>query len=199
MSKSRTRRSRERASPVAYPVSWMCLCGPSGRSWPAASRPPARPAQRPRLHYPLGEAGRPRAGDLPRARPQVRSRSRKEEAEAPRPTSGRPRRPTGSYYDGIRTWTCTPHANSPGADLQFTLSQDIRAGPQRRAGQALGAREGALRLPALAVDPLEEPPLHLPAVAALGPPAAPIPPVQRDDRGADARVLAAEAVAISDR
>src|SRR5436305_1953592 len=90
------------------------------------------------------------------------------------------------------------------AEVTLALARGIRLGPQRRAEQPLVPREGALRLPALPVDPpvpaaprpLAEAPDHLPPVARLGPLPAPVPPVQRDHRGADAQVCAAVAVAL---
>jgi len=85
-----------------------------------------------------------------------------------------------------------------GQDAQpaFALACDLRAARERRPQAALVPGEGALRLPALPVFPLGEAPLHLPAVLGLGPLAAPVAAVDRDDRGADAEVLAGEAVVL---
>jgi len=93
---------------------------------------------------------------------------------------------------------------SQDAQVALALPRLVRPAAQRRVEQALVAREGALRLPALAVDPLvpaalrplAEAPPHLPPVAGPGPLAALAPPVERDDRGADAQALPAQPVVL---
>ena len=82
------------------------------------------------------------------------------------------------------------------AEVALALPGRVGAAAERRAEQALVAREGALDLPALAVLPLGEAPLHLAAVLRLRPRAAPVAAVQRDHRGADAQVLARQAVVL---
>jgi len=90
------------------------------------------------------------------------------------------------------------------AKVAFLLAGRVRAGPQRGAQQALVPAEGALHLPALAVDPAVPRPAallaealdHLPAVLGPGPLAALAAAVDRDDRGADVPVLAAQPVVV---
>ena len=78
----------------------------------------------------------------------------------------------------------------------FALPGRLRAAAECRTETPLVARAGALRLPALAVLPLGEALLHLAAVLGLGPRAALVAAVDRDDGGADAQVLAGEAVVL---
>src|SRR5262245_23882684 len=82
------------------------------------------------------------------------------------------------------------------AEVALALPGRVGAGAERRAQEALVAREGTLHLPALAVLPLGEAPLHLAAVLRLRPLAAPVAAVQRDHRGADPQVLARQAVVL---
>jgi len=89
----------------------------------------------------------------------------------------------------------------PQQDL--VLLVDPLGGSQGRPEPPLGATEPALHLPPLAVDPLRpraprfppEPPHHLTPVLGLGPLPAPA-PVQRDDRGPDAQLLAGRGVVL---
>ncbi len=90
------------------------------------------------------------------------------------------------------------------AEVTFALSGGVGLAAQRRIQQPFVPREGALGLPALAVDPLMPAPLrllaealdHLPAVARLGPLAAPVAAVERDHGGADTQALAAQPVVL---
>src|SRR5947209_9885379 len=90
------------------------------------------------------------------------------------------------------------------AEVAFAFTRGFRLAAERRVQQSLVPREGALRLPALPVDPLMPTPLrllaetldHLPAVARLGPLAALVAPVDRDDCGADTQILAAQPVVL---
>jgi hypothetical protein len=88
------------------------------------------------------------------------------------------------------------------AEVALALPGLLGLAPQGRTQQPLVPGEGALRLPALPVDPavptatrlLAEALDHLPPIARLRPLAAPVPAVERDDRGADAELLPGQAV-----
>jgi len=90
------------------------------------------------------------------------------------------------------------------AEVALAFPGWLGLAPQGRAEQPLVPGEGALRLPALAVHPLvpaaarllAEALDHLPPVARLGPLAAPVAAVQRDDRRAGAEVLPGQAVVL---
>ena len=74
----------------------------------------------------------------------------------------------------------------------LALTRCLRAATKSRPKQSLMARKGTFGLPALAVLAAMETPLHLSSVFTLGPLAALTTPVQGDDRGAHAQVLATE-------
>jgi hypothetical protein len=88
------------------------------------------------------------------------------------------------------------------AQLDLLLLVDPRAGAQGRAQQLLVAREAALDVPPLAVDPAvprpgrppPEPPHHLPAVLRLRPPPTRVPAVQSDHRRPDPQAVAGQGV-----
>src|SRR5262245_38300428 len=79
-------------------------------------------------------------------------------------------------------------------EVTFTFTRGIGAATQGRAEQSFVARESAFSLPALTVFASVETSLHLPPVLGLWPLAALATPVDWDDRGADAQILAAQAM-----
>lgn len=89
-------------------------------------------------------------------------------------------------------------------EVTLALTRCLGPAPQRRAQEPLVPREGALRLPALPVDPAitalpwpaAETLFHLPAVARLGPLPPLVAAVERDYGRADAQLFAAEAVVL---
>jgi hypothetical protein len=90
------------------------------------------------------------------------------------------------------------------AEVAFALTGGVGLAPQRRAQEPLVPGEGALRLPALPVDPpvaalpgpAAEALPHLAAVAGLGPLPPPVAAVEGDHRGAGAKVLARQPVVL---
>ena len=88
--------------------------------------------------------------------------------------------------------------------VALALAGVLGLASQGRPQQPLMPRKGALRLPALPVDPpvptatplLAEAFDHLPPVTCLRPLAAAVAAVKRDDRGADAKVLPGQAVVV---
>ena len=76
----------------------------------------------------------------------------------------------------------------------FPFSRLFGPTVQRRTQTPLVTGERALRLPALTVLPLREMALHLPPIFGLGMFTALAPPVDGDDRAANAQIFAAEAM-----
>jgi hypothetical protein len=82
------------------------------------------------------------------------------------------------------------------AEVALPLARGIGPAAQGRAEQTFVPREGALRLPALAVFPFGKALLHLPAVARLGPLPSSVAAVDGNGGRADVQVLTAEAVVL---
>jgi len=83
---------------------------------------------------------------------------------------------------------------SQNSQMTFTILGRLGPGPQGRAEQTLVSRNRALDLPAVLVETVVKTPFHLSAVFGRGPFVSAAPGVQRDQRGADTKLLSTQAV-----